>query len=58
MIHGQVADFVAFVGPVSSNEDGYVDKRGKQCLSMLRSLGLPVTTGLLLVSRLLFIFGI
>jgi len=44
----KVADFVAFVGPVSPDEDGYMDKRGKQCLSMLRSLGLPVTTGLLL----------
>lgn len=43
----KVADIVAFVGHVVPDEGGYIDQRGRQCLSMLRSLGLPVTTGLL-----------
>lgn len=46
----QVADIVAFVGHVVPDEGGYIDQSGKKCLSMLRSLGLPVTTGLLVVS--------
>jgi hypothetical protein len=45
-----VADIVAFVGHVVPDEGAYIDLSGKKCLSMLRSLGLPVTTGLLLVS--------
>lgn len=49
----QVADIVAFVGHVVPDEGGYIDQRGRQCLSMLRSLGLPVTTGLLVVSQFL-----
>lgn len=46
----QVADIVAFVGHVVPDEGSYIDQRGRKCLSMLRSLGLPVTTGLLVVS--------
>lgn len=43
----KVADIVAFVGHVMPEEGGYIDQIGKKSLSMLRSLGLPVTTGLL-----------
>lgn len=43
----KVADIVAFVGHVVPDEGAYIDLSGKKCLSMLRSLGLPVTTGLL-----------
>ncbi|KAG0627782.1 hypothetical protein M758_2G227700 [Ceratodon purpureus] len=43
----KVADIVAFVGHVVPDEGGYIDPSGRKCLSMLRSLGLPVTTGLL-----------
>lgn len=45
-----MADIVAFVGHVMPEEGGYIDQIGKKSLSMLRSLGLPVTTGLLVVS--------
>ena len=45
-----MADIVAFVGHVVPDEGAYIDQSGKKCLSMLRALGLPVTTGLLVVS--------
>ena len=45
-----VTNIVAFVGHVVPDEGVYIDQSGKKCLSMLRSLDLPMMIGLLLVS--------
>ncbi|CAN8258297.1 unnamed protein product [Cochlearia groenlandica] len=44
----KVADLMAFVvSASSSSEDNYIDSFGSQCLSVLRSIGLPSTTVLI-----------